>query len=134
MVRVMRVLFVEVPILGALLLAAIGFAVALVLRYELVEPVSIGILCDEAANAPLWCGPRRGLIVSAQSMPGRVLMPALACLLWLVRSEVTARRLGLLVLFLAGFGLVFYNTGLAVVALVIGSLRLIRLEKAPRQA
>lgn len=129
MVRVTRVMFVEVPILGALLLAAVGFAVGWVLRYQWIEPVAIGILCDEAANAPLWCGPRTALIVSAQSGPGRALVAGLAALLWLVRGDA-ARRLGFLVLFLAGFGLIFYNTGPAVIALVMGGLRLIRLEKA----
>jgi len=134
MVRVTRVLFVEVPILGALLVAVTGFAVGWVLRYQWIEPVAIGVLCDEAANAPLWCGPRSALIVSAQSGPGRVFVAGLAALLWLVRGEAAARRLGLFVLFLAGFGLIFYNTGPAVIALVIAGLRLIRLEKAAPQA
>ena len=134
MIRVTRVLFVEVPILGALLLAAAGFAVGWLLRYQWIEPVAIGILCDEAANAPLWCGSRTGLIVSAQSAPGRTLVAGLAALLWLVRGETAARRFGLFVLFLAGFGLIFYNAGPAVIALVVAGLRLIRLEKVAAQA
>ncbi|WP_316975559.1 hypothetical protein [Shumkonia mesophila] len=133
MVRVMRVLFVEAPILGALVLAAIGFAVGLVLRYEWIEPVAIGILCDESAKAPLWCGPRTALVVSAQSLPGRAVVVGLAFLLWLVRNETAARNFGFAILFLAGMGLIFYNTGAAVVAFCVAGLRLVRLEKAPPQ-
>jgi hypothetical protein len=125
----MRVLFAEVPILGAVLLAAAGFAVGWVLRYQLIEPVALGILCKESLAAPWWCGPRTALIVSVQSLPGRALVVVLAGLLWAIRDEQKARVFGHVVLFLAGVGLVLFNSGAAVVALVIVALRLIRLER-----
>lgn len=127
--RVLRVLFVEVPILGAVLLAAAGFAVGWLLRYQWIEPIALGILCKEGLVAPWWCGPRTALIVAVQALPGRALVPVLAAGLWAIRDERLARHFGLAVLFLAGMGLILYNTGPAVVALVVAGLRLIRLEK-----
>lgn len=134
MVRILRVLFVEVPILGGLLLAAAGFAVGWGVRYQWIEPTAIGILCDEGLAAPWWCGPRTALIAAIQSWPGRVLAPMLAVLPWLVRRRAAARRLGLLALFVVGAGLVLYNAGPAVIALVPAGLGLIRLEQETSQA
>jgi len=134
MVRTMRILFVEVPILGGLVLAAAGFAAGWGVRHLWIEPTAIGILCDEGLAQPWWCAPRAALIAAVQAWPGRALAPALAVLPWLARGQAAARRLGLLALLVAGTGLVLYNAGPAVVALVAAGLRLIRLEKAAPQA
>lgn len=129
MARVMRVLFAEVPILGALLLAAAGYAIGWVLRYEWIEPVALGILCKEGLTVPWWCGPRTALIVSVQALPGRAVVLVLSLLLWRVRGETAARWFGFAVMFLAGAHLILFNAGPSVVALVIAGLRLIRLER-----
>ncbi len=132
--RSIRVMFAEVPILGGVLLATAGFVAGWLLRYQFIEPTAIGILCDEGGiDAPSWCDLRTSLIVTVQTLPGRVFVPVLAVLPWLVGNRTIARGLGLAALFFAGAGLILYNAGLAVVGVVVAGLRLIRLGKEPPQ-
>ncbi len=77
-----RRLFIEVPILGAVMVAALAFALGYVLRYVVIEPDIRGIVCNETADPPLWCGPRQALIMAVQTLPGRWLTVALAVAAW----------------------------------------------------
>jgi hypothetical protein len=82
MTRTSRLVFVDVPILGAVVVAALAFALGYVLRYVVIEPDIRGIVCNETADPPLWCGPRQLLIVVVQTLPGRWLTVALAAAAW----------------------------------------------------
>lgn len=82
MTRLTRQMFIDVPILGAVVLAAVAFAVGYVLRYVVIEPDIRGIMCNETVDPPLWCGPRQWLIVIVQTNAGRWLTVGLAAAAW----------------------------------------------------
>lgn len=131
MSKTFRILFAEVPILGGVLLAAGAFALGWVLRYQVIEPVEIGIACEEAANPAWWCGGRTALIVAMRWIFGYYLVLALAALAWMSPGRRWRSGFSLAALGLSGLGLVLYNAGPSVLACVATVLGLIRLEKQP---
>lgn len=107
-------------IAGWILAAALLLAAALALRFFLIEPRGIGILCIE--NAPWWCGPRE-LLVRASLIDfwgiAALGFGALALLLRRPAAAALAVGFGLV-------GLVLYNAGLASVGFLLGLLSLLR--------
>lgn len=153
MARTLRVLFYEIPILGGLLLGAAGFGLGYLARYAFIEPDVLGIICGESVQPPLWCAPRKLLILSTgtplplppdflgslaplgRHIPSVVSMVVLASavLAWLLSGR-RALRMALLTLALSGLGLILYNASAAVLALTVAAVRLIRMERDPGAA
>ncbi len=109
----------------AIMAALAGLAVGAAVRYGLIEPASLGWAC-QVADPPLWCLPRRILIMALQwgALGGVALAVALLVLLG------AGRRMALIA---AGFGaaaLFLYGAGSGSVALLFALLRALRLPAA----
>ncbi len=111
---------------GWAIIPLIGFALAYWLRYGVIQPEAIGLLCAQA-DAPGWCRPREWLILGqyyevwgwvavASAAVAAVITPPLA---------VLRATLGIALLFSA-LALVLYNTTLGALALVVTLLALLR--------
>lgn len=125
--RPLRHLFERTPALLALGLAVGVAAAGYALRNRLVEPEAMGALCT-AADAAFWCPVRTAVIVLSQwGVLGWMPMVLAAAALVLPGRWARPAALGAAVA--AGFGLSLYNAGLAVPALALAVLRLVRLEK-----
>jgi hypothetical protein len=105
---------------------AVGFALATWLRYGLIQPQEIGILCGQT-DAPGWCTPRQWLLlVQHYYIWG---WAALACaVIGLLIS--LPRPLGPIVtgiaVVLSALALMLYNASLGAPALVLTLLALLR--------
>jgi len=100
--------------------AVLLLAASLAIRFFLIEPRGIGILCLE--NAPWWCGPRELLVFGSLADVWGGAALGFGAIALLLRWPVAA---GLAV----GFGLVglvLYNAGLASVGFLLGLLSLLR--------
>lgn len=106
---------------GWIALAAGGFALALWLRYGVIQSEAIGIACGQA-DAPGWCTPRQWLI-SAQHYRVWGWGALIAALLGLLAGWRGATAIGLA---FAALALVLYNATLGAPALVIALLALLR--------
>ena len=104
----------------------IGFALAFWLRYGVIQPEAIGLLCAEA-DAPGWCRPREWLIHGQYyEVWGWVAVASAAVALAIPLPPALLRVvLGIALLFSA-LALVLYNTTLGAVALVVTLLALLR--------
>lgn len=93
------------------------------LRYGLVEQPALADLCTVAA-APAWCPLRQALVLGfLHEAYGVAALAASALALWR-RSIVLAT----LAAALGGFALVLYNFEPGALALLLGCLRLVRLQ------
>ena len=104
----------------------IGFALAFWLRYGVIQPEAIGLLCAQA-DAPGWCRPREWLILGQyHEVWGWVALASAAVALVVTLPPALLRvALGVALLFSA-LALVLYNTTLGALALVVTLLALLR--------
>lgn len=106
---------------AATLLVLLILAAAMALRYRLVEPSSVGLLCN-AGTGPWWCALRAVVI----GLFGSGLI-GLASLVTAVLAHLLDRRgLALIALATGAAGLVLYNADAAAAGFVIGLLRAVR--------
>ena len=103
-----------------------GFVLAFWLRYGIIQPEAIGILCAQA-DAPGWCRPREWLILGQfyQVWGWIALASALIALVITLPRPVLRIVLAIALLFSA-LALVLYNTTLGALALVLTLLALLR--------
>lgn len=111
---------------GWVALLICGFALATWLRYWVIQPEAIGILCGQV-EAPGWCAPRQWLILGQYyEVWGWVaLASAAVSLLVSLPRPVLGIVLGIAALFSA-LALILYNTTLGALALVLTLLALLR--------
>jgi hypothetical protein len=105
-----------------LLIVLAGIVAALV-RYLFIEPANLAHLCEEN-NGPAWCGIRQAIVIAFYSygLGYAALAATVLALLW--KHPVSACLAAML-----GFiALVMYCYEAGALALLIGSLRLIRLQ------
>jgi hypothetical protein len=105
-----------------LLLLMVGIAAAAV-RFELIESSAIGQLCS-SDHAPGWCGVRTALVLGFLNHVYGVLALVGAALALLSRR----RTLAWLAAALGVFALQLYGAETGALALLVGSLRLLRLQ------
>jgi hypothetical protein len=112
--------------LGWAVIPLIGFALAFWLRYGVIQPEAIGLLCAQA-DAPGWCRPREWLILGQYyEVWGWVAVAGAAVAAVITLPPVALRvALGIALLFSA-LALVLYNTTLGALALVVTLLALLR--------
>jgi len=103
--------------------AAVLLALALAVRFLVVEPRGIGIACL-GQPAPWWCGPR-DIVVAISSGGGW----GVASLGFGILALITGwRPLAALACGLGLWGVVLYNAGAAAFGLLFGLLRLVRAD------
>ena len=105
-----------------LLIVLAGIAAALV-RYLFIEPANLAHLCEDS-HGPAWCGIRQAIVIAFYSygLGYAALAATVLALVW--RHPVSACLAAML-----GFiALVMYCYEAGALALLIGSLRLIRLQ------
>jgi hypothetical protein len=105
---------------------ALGFAIATWLRYGLIQPQDIGILCGQA-DAPGWCTPRQWLVVVQHHFIWGwiALVSAAIGLLIPLPRPLGAVVIAVAILFSA-LALMLYNATLGAPALVLTLLALLR--------
>lgn len=107
-----------------LLLLVVGIAAA-TLRFKLIESSAIGQLCS-SNHGPWWCGARTALV---QGFLHNVY--GVAAMIAAVLALVTGRRApAWLAAALGVFAIQLYGAESGALALLIGSLRLLRLQAA----
>lgn len=112
--------------LGWAAIAAFGFALAFWLRYGVIQPEEIGILCGQA-GAPAWCGPRQWLILGQYyEIWGWVALIAAAIGLFVTLPRPLSRIVFAIALMFSALALILYNTTLGAVAMVLTLLALFR--------
>ena len=105
-----------------LLLLMVGIAVAAV-RFELIESSAIGQLCS-SAHAPWWCSVRTALVLAFLHH-----VYGVAALIGAALALISRRHaLAWLAAALGIFALLLYGAEAGALALLIGSLRLLRLQ------
>lgn len=104
----------------ALILTGLGAAW---LRYGLIEQPALADLCS-TANVPAWCPLRQALVLGFLHEAYGVAALAIAALALWRRSIALAAFAATL----GGFALVLYNFEPGAVALLLGCLRLVRLQ------
>ena len=105
-----------------LLLAATGLLAAW-LRYGFIQPPDLAHLCDDG-NKPAWCGLRQAVVIGFNS-GGYSIAAIIAAVLALLRPKPW---LACLAAMLGIFALTLYCYVPGAVALLVGSLRLVRLQ------
>jgi hypothetical protein len=112
--------------LGWATVPLIGLALASWLRYGVIQPEAIGLLCAQT-DAPGWCRPREWLILGQYyAVWGWVAVASAAIALVVTLPPAVLRVvLGIALLFSA-LALVLYNTTLGALALVVTLLALLR--------
>ena len=107
------------------LAVAVGvMALAVLVRFQLIEPQAIGIACS-APGAPWWCLPREALVLPFHfGVPG-VIALALAVVGFLLEGP-WARRLAWIVTPVAAAGLILYNATWSAPAIVLALLTIVR--------
>jgi len=107
------------------LAVAVGvMALAVLVRFQLIEPQAIGIACS-APGAPWWCLPREALVLPFHfGVPG-VIALALAVVAFLLEGP-WARRLAWIVMPVAAAGLILYNATWSAPAIVLALLTIVR--------
>ena len=104
----------------------IGFALAFWLRYGVIQPEAIGILCGQA-EAPGWCRPRDWLILGQYyEVWGWVALVSAAVALVVTLPPALLRIVLAIALLFSALALVLYNTTLGAVATVLTLLALLR--------
>jgi hypothetical protein len=104
------------------LLIAVGLLSAW-LRYRFIEPPALAHRCDDG-NGPDWCGVRNAIVIGFNTY-GYGIAAIIATVLALIGKKAW---LGWLAAALGMFALILYCYHAGAVALLIGSLRLIRLQ------
>jgi hypothetical protein len=105
---------------------ALGFALAFWLRYGVIQPEAIGILCGQA-DAPGWCAPRQWLILGQHyQVWGWVALVSAAIALFVTLPRPVLRIVLAVALLFSALALILYNTTLGAVALVLTLLALLR--------
>jgi hypothetical protein len=103
-----------------------GFALAFWLRYGVIQPEAIGILCAQA-DAPGWCTPREWLILGQYyEVWGWVALASAVIALVITLPPTVLRAALVTALLFSALALVLYNTTLGAVALVLTLLALLR--------
>lgn len=102
-----------------LVLAALAGAMAV--RYLVVEPASVGLLCDPGTG-PWWCSLRAAIVV----LFGSGVLGFLSLASGLLAHLLDWRGLAVLALVAGAAGLVLYNADTAAAGFVIGLLRAVR--------
>jgi len=107
------------------LAVAVGvMALAVLVRFQLIEPQAIGIACS-APGAAWWCLPREALVLPFHfGVPG-VIALALAVVGFLLEGP-WARRLAWIVMPVAAAGLILYNATWSAPAIVLALLTIVR--------
>lgn len=104
----------------------IGFALAFWLRYGVIQPQAVGLLCAEA-DAPAWCRPREWLILGQHyAVWGWIAVASAALALMMALPPPLLRLILGTALLFSALALVLYNTTLGAVALVLALLALLR--------
>lgn len=105
---------------------ALGFALAFWLRYWVIQPEAIGILCGQP-DAPGWCTPRQWLILGQyyEAWGWVALVSAAVGLFAALPRPLLGITLAIAALFSA-LALILYNTTLGALALVLTLLALLR--------
>ena len=103
--------------------AAVVLALALAVRFLVIEPRGIGIACL-GEPMPWWCGPRDLLVVISRGGGWGVASLGF-CMLALITGW---RPLAVLACGLGLWGVVLYNAGAAAFGLLFGLLRLVRAD------
>jgi hypothetical protein len=105
----------------SIVLVLLTLAAAMALRYRVIEPSAVGLVCDPGTG-PWWCGARAAVIVLFGS--GLI---GLASVVTGVLAHVLDRRWLATVALVAGSaGLVLYNADMAAAGFVVGLLRAVR--------
>lgn len=118
--RTLTALLRAAPLSGGILLCVLTVVAARVIRYRVVEPDTMGAIC--ADGGPAWCPLRTGLIVLTEwhAFAWLALVAALLALISAIAGAGTGTRLfAAVALVTGGFGMVLYNTTLAVPAVVL---------------
>jgi hypothetical protein len=107
------------------LAVAVGvMALAVLVRFQLIEPQAIGIACS-APGAPWWCLPREALVLPFHfGVPG-VIALALAVVGCFLEGP-WARRLAWIAMPVAAAGLILYNATWSAPAIVLALLTIVR--------
>ena len=105
-----------------LLLLTVGLFTAW-LRYGFIEPPDLAHLCDDA-NGPAWCGVRAAIVLGFNSY-GFGIAAIVVTALSLIGKK---RWLAWLAATLGVFAVILYCYDAGALALLIGSLRLVRLQ------
>lgn len=112
--------------LGWAVVALCGFALAFWLRYGVIQPEAIGMLCAQP-DAPGWCGPREWLILGQYyQLWGWVALASAAVGLIVALPPPLLRVVLAIALVFSALALVLYNTTLGALALVLTLLALLR--------
>ena len=113
-----------------LAVAAGVIALAVMVRFQLIEPQAIGIACS-APGAPWWCLPREVLVLPFHfGVPGAAAF-ALAVVGFFLGAP-WGRRLAWVAMPVAAAGLILYNATWSGAAIVLALLTVARREAAAR--
>ena len=104
--------------------AAAVAALAAVVRFQLVEPQALGMLCA-SADAPWWCVPREAIVLAFHFEVMGVLALALGVAAFFLEGP-RATRLAWVTLPFAAAGLVLYNATWAAPAILLGLMAVVR--------
>lgn len=103
-----------------------GLAAGLWLRYGVIQPEDMGILCGQA-DAPGWCTPRQWLIVAQTWFVwGWVALAGGAIALVIPLPALLLRLVLAVAIWFSALALILYNTTLGAVGLVLTLLALLR--------
>ncbi|HEX6119074.1 MAG TPA: hypothetical protein VFZ03_06440 [Dongiaceae bacterium] len=112
--------------LGWAAVLAFGFAAGLWLRYGVIQPEDIGILCGQT-DAPTWCMPRQWLIVvQTYFVWGWIALVSGAIALMVTLPAPLLRLVLAVAVWFSALALILYNTTLGAVGLVLTLLALLR--------
>src|SRR5262245_25660410 len=101
------------------LVLVLGFALATWVRYGLIQPQDIGILCGQA-NVPAWCTPREWLLlVQHYFLWGWFALGSAAIGLLLPLPRAMGNVVIAIAAILSAFALMLYNATLGAPALVL---------------
>ncbi len=103
----------------SLVLLTLGAAMAL--RYRVVEPASVGLLCDPGTG-PWWCQLRAAVVM----LFGSGALGLLSLATGILSHFLDWRGMAVLALAAGAAGLVLYNADTAAVGFVVGLLRAVR--------
>ncbi|MEO5336070.1 MAG: hypothetical protein H7841_04110 [Magnetospirillum sp. WYHS-4] len=120
----------EAPILLALLVVAATAALAWVVRYQFVEPETLGNACEAANQGLWWCSWRTGFIVFTK-WRGFGIGAGILAVLAVMAPPRLAFRFVVAAMVAGGMGLLLYDTAYAATAVLFAGLRAVRLQDAP---
>ena len=99
-------------------------ALAVLARFQLIEPQAIGIACS-APGAPWWCLPREALVLPFHfGVPGVIALMVAAVGFFL--DGPWGRRLAWVAMPIAAAGLILYNATWSAGAIVLALLTVVR--------